>query len=260
VSGPPAPVRRAVFTQGWTRLSYLHWPVEPAALQSLLPPRLTPDLWEGQAWVGLIPFAMRRVGILGMRPLPYLSDFLETNVRSYTVAADGSRAVFFHTLEADRLLSVLAARASYRLPYAWSRMRLVQQGDVLTYTSERRWPAPRGASSRIVVRVGDPVEATPLDDWLSARWGLHSRWWGGSLVHAPVSHEPWPLRAAELLDLDEDLIATVGLPPPVGAPRVLHSDGVHVRLGRPDRVRAGDRSAQPAAGSARSRSARWRAA
>jgi len=230
---PPDAVRRAVMTQDWATVTYLHWPYDPAVVAPLLPRGVRPDVLTGAAWVGLVPFHMRRVRLLGTPPLPHVSDFLETNVRTYTVGPDGRRGVFFLTLEADRLLPVLAARASYRLPYTWARMSLSTEGDVVTYRSVRRWPGPTGAASLVRVRVGDPVVASPLEDALTARWALHSTWWGGGTVRATVAHGRWPLRAAELLDVDTSLVAAVGLPGPQGVPSVLHSPGVAVRIGLP---------------------------
>lgn len=167
-------------------------------------PIARPVLRQVSSWVGLIPFAKRGISILGAPPLPYLSQFLETNVRLYSVDPDGRRGVVFRSLEADRLLPVLAARATYRLPYMWSAMRLARRGDERTYTARRRWPGP-AVSTRIRVRIGEPIEATPLDHFLTARWGLHSAW-GDGTAWAPVAHERWPLHAAELLDLDDELV------------------------------------------------------
>jgi len=236
-----APVAHPVLHQSWARLTFLHWPYEPDVVRPLLPPGAEPDVFAGSTWVGLIPFAMRRVSILGTPPLPYVSAFLETNVRLYSVGPDGSRGVVFRSLEADRLPPVLAARAAYRLPYMWAAMGLEQHGDEVTYRSRRRWPGPP-VSTRIRVRVGSAIEATPLDHFLTARWGLH-RGWGGRTAWAPVAHEPWPLHAAELLELDDDLVVAAGLPRPQGPPRVLWSPGVSVRIGRPRVVRGHDQDA-----------------
>ena len=226
-------VTRAVLTQSWTRLTYLHWPYAPAVVRPFLPPGVEPDTEDGATWVGLIPFAMRKVGVLGGPALPYVSDFLETNVRLYGVDGQGRRGVVFLSLDADRLLPVVAARVGYRLPYVWSSMSLRRDGDVLTYTTRRRLG---GVRSLVRVRVGATTQATPLDHFLTARWGLHSRWYGRT-AFTPVAHERWPLQAAELLDLDDGLVAASGLPAPVGPPRVLHSAGVDVRVGRPVRLR-----------------------
>lgn len=228
----PVPVARPVFTQHWSDLTYLHWRYDPDLLARRLPAGIVPDCFDGAAWVGLIPFRMRDVRILGTPPLPYLSSFLETNVRTYGVDRAGRRVVVFLTLDANRALPVLAARASYRLPYIWSRMEVRSEGQVRDYRCRRR---TRGAQSRVRVRIGPQVTAQPLDDFLSARWGLASRWYGRT-VHAPVEHEPWVLHRAELLDLDDDLVQATGLPSPEAPPRVLWSPGVHVRIGRPQVV------------------------
>jgi uncharacterized protein YqjF (DUF2071 family) len=221
-----------VMTQDWTRVTYLHWPYDPADVQPLMPDGVFCDVTDGVTWIGLIAFVMRHVRVLGTPSVPYLADFLETNVRAYAIDGRGRRSVVFLTLDADRLLPVAAARVGYNLPYIWSAMSLEQRGSDLTYRARRRLT---GVTSRVTVRIGDPIVPEPIDDFLTARWGLHSRWYG-TTAYVPITHEPWPLRSAELLELDDGLVEAVGLPKPVGAPRVLYSDGVHVRLGTPTRL------------------------
>lgn len=230
-SSAPRTVSRAVFTQRWSELAFVHWPVNPALVAPLLPRGTQPDVFDGVTWVGLVPFVMQRVGILGTPPLPYLSQFAETNVRLY--AHDGDRrGVVFRSLEAARLLPVVAAQASYHLPYRWARMRVVRDGERRTYTTRRRWPGPRGTSSTVAVELGAPLVPGELEHFLTARWGLFSTWYGGRTVWAPVDHEPWPLRQASLLRLDDELVAAAGLRVE-GEPHVMWSPGVDVRIGRP---------------------------
>jgi uncharacterized protein YqjF (DUF2071 family) len=231
----PEAVTRPVFTQGWCDLTYLHWPYPPEVIAPYLPEGVVPDVCEGTGWMGLIPFRMRRVAIFGTPPLPYLSSFLETNVRTYGVDRAGHRVVVFLSLDASRLLPVLAARVSYRLPYVWSRMSAVSDGTLRDYRCRRRRLPGRNAtpvSSSVRIRIGERIEPSPLDDFLSARWGLASRWYGRT-VYAPVAHEPWVLHAAELVHLDDGLLAAHGLPESAAPPRVLWSPGVRVRIGRP---------------------------
>ena len=228
----PRPVGRAVFRQEWRDLAMLHWPVDPDRVAPLLPAGTVPDLHGGSTWVGLIPFSMRGVGILGTPPVPWVSSFAETNVRLYAVDGQGRRGVVFRSLEASRLLPVLAAKASYRLPYCWARMRVERDGDVRTWTTARRWPGPRGAGGRISLRVGGPVQDEALAQFLTARWGLFSRWYG-TTAHAPVDHPAWPLQGAELLELSDDLVAAAGLEVDGPPPSVLWTSGVAVRIGRP---------------------------
>lgn len=227
------PVARPVFTQRWGELAFLHWPVDPDVVAPLLPRGTAPDVLDGRTWVGLVPFAMSRVRILGTPPLPHLSAFAETNVRLYAVDASGRRGVVFRSLEAARLLPVLAARWTYHLPYLWARMRLERDGDVRRYTTSRRWPGPRGTASTVALRVGERVEPDGLAQFLTARWGLYSDWYGGRTAWAPVDHPPWPLHRAELLALSDQLVEAAGLPAPQGAPHMLWSPGVDVRIGRP---------------------------
>nr|WP_250004490.1 DUF2071 domain-containing protein [Actinoplanes sp. M2I2] len=229
----PRPLRRSLLGQRWADLAFLHWPVDPALVAPLLPVGTTPDTLDGLTYVGLIGFRMEGVGFLGGPGVPYLGTFAETNVRLYSVDEQGRRGVVFRSLEAERLIPVIAARLSLRLPYMWARMRITRAGDVLTYTSRRRWPGPRTATSELSIRVGGPVdEPTPLEQFVTARWGLHTSAWGGTR-HLANEHPSWPLRRAELLSLSDTLIGAAGLPQPSDPPvSVLYSPGVAVGFGR----------------------------
>ncbi|WP_078959473.1 YqjF family protein [Streptomyces erythrochromogenes] len=235
---PPRPARahRPLLTQSWLDLAFLHWPADPADVAPLLPAGTTPDTLDGLTYVGLVAFRMHRVGWFRLPGIPYLGSFPETNVRLYSVDAHGRRGVVFRSLDASRLLPVLAARTAFRLPYVWSRMSVRRDGPTLTYTSSRRWPGPRGAHSTITVRTGERIEEpTALEHFLTARWGMHSDF-GGRLLYLPNSHPRWPLHRAELLGCDENLVAAAGLRPPAGPPvSVLYSPGVPVRFTRPPR-------------------------
>ena len=229
----PRRVGRAVFHQHWGDLTFVHWPVSPDLVAPLLPAGTVPDVLNGHTWVGLVPFVMSRVRILGTPALPYLSRFAETNVRLYAVDGEGRRGVVFRSLEASRLLPVLAAQGSYHLPYRWARMSIQRDGAVHTYTTARRWPGPAGVGGKISVRVGPRCQPDELAHFLTARWGLFSTWYGGRTAWAPVEHEPWTLHQAELIEISDDLVQTAGLPAPTAPPNVLWTPGVTVRIGRP---------------------------
>ncbi|MGA5299223.1 YqjF family protein [Nucisporomicrobium flavum] len=227
------PVRRSWLVQSWHDLTFLHWPVPPATVAPFLPRGTVPDTLDGVTYVGLIGFRMVKLGPGRGPGIPYLGTFCETNVRLYSVDSQGRRAVVFLSLDAERLLPVLTAQALLRLPYKWSRMSLHKNDGVLSYSSTRRWPGPRGSKTAISVRVGAPVpDPTPTEHFLTARWGLHTRAWGRT-VHLPNEHPRWPLFRADLLDLDDDLLPAAGVPVSGPPASVLYSPGLPVTFGGP---------------------------
>lgn len=233
---PPGSTENPLLTQSWLDLAFVHWAVDPADVAPLLPVGTVPDTLNGATYVGLVAFRMHRVGWFRLPGIPYLGTFPETNVRLYSVDAQGRRGVVFRSLDASRLIPVAVARGVFRLPYLWSRMTVAQHGDVITYSSTRRWPRPRGAHCRITVRAGESVaDATELEHFLTARWGMHSAFFGRQLYLANT-HPRWPLHRAELVECEENLIVAAGLPAPAADPvSVLYSPGVPVRFQRPGR-------------------------
>ena len=232
-----APVDRAAMVHWWDELTFLHWRFDEADVQRLLPPGLTVETIDGSAWVGLVPFFLK-VGLPGVPSVPWMSRFTETNVRTYVLGPDGRRGVWFFSLDAARLGAVLTARATYRLPYFWSAMSLEHSGDTISYTCRRRWPGPRGASSRARIQIGaafEPGELSERDHLLTARWGLFSAPRPG-IRYAAASHVAWPLHRADVLELDDELVVAAGLPRPVEPPLVHFSHSVEVRIGWPGRI------------------------
>ncbi|MEU8818904.1 DUF2071 domain-containing protein [Actinoplanes sp. NPDC048796] len=217
----PRPVRPALLGQRWASVAFLHWPLDPALAAPLLPAGTMPDTFDGVTYVGLIGFRMEDV-----LHAPYFGRFPETNVRLYSVDSQGRRGVVFLSMEASRLVPVLIARATLGLPYRWARMRLTREGDHVTYSTRRRWGARAG--SDMTIRVGSPVtDPTPLELFLTARWGLHTR-----ARYLSNEHPPWPLHRASVVSLADGLVAAAGLPAPAGPPvSVLYSPGVPAVFG-----------------------------
>jgi uncharacterized protein len=235
VSPPPLP-RPVVFDQRWSELTFIHWPVAPESVAQLYPLGTRPDVFaDRMTYVALVPFAMSGIGLGTQHPVPYFGAFLETNIRLYSVDDAGRHGVLFRSLETTRLAMVPLTRIGLGIPYTWAQMRLTRSGENITYDSVRRWPR-RGLRSRLTVTVGEVIEPTPLEVWLTARWGAHTRkagrtWW------VPNEHDPWPLRAAKIVELDDDLLPASGVQPTGERLRALFSPGVRTRFGRPTLVR-----------------------
>lgn len=225
----PGPV---TFDQCWGELTFLHWPVLPETIEHLYPPGTRPDVFaDGMSYVALVPFTMSSTKIGTALPLPYFGTFLETNVRLYSIDDAGRHGVLFRSLETARLAVVPVVRLSLGVPYTWAKMRMTRADGRITYRSVRRWPR-RGLRSLLTVAVGEVIEPTPLEIWLTARWGAHTRkagrtWW------VPNEHEGWPLRAAEVVELEDELVTASGVPLAGERLRALYSAGVRTRFGRP---------------------------
>jgi hypothetical protein len=233
----PFTVDRPIMRQRWERLTFLHWGFDPAAVQRLLPDGLTVETWDGAAWVGLVPFFMR-VASPGGRRVPWVSNFCETNVRTYVRDEAGRSGIWFFSLDAARLGAVLVARGGpYRLPYFWSAMRLGQRGQEMAYLTQRHWPRPAPATSRVQVAIGDAIpagEVSEFEHFLTARWRLFSVT-AGRPSSARAGHARWPLHRATARLVDDQLIAAAGLPVPTSPPLVHWSPGVDVAIGRPEK-------------------------
>jgi uncharacterized protein YqjF (DUF2071 family) len=234
-----APTRRPTGsnagTQRWRDLLFLHWEVDATALRALVPPQLELDLFEGRAYVGVVPFLMR-----GIRPSWWPGpafDFYETNLRTYVHHQGDSPGVYFFSLEASSWLAVQAARHGWGLPYHHARMTgadnegRVKVGDELAYESVRR---AGGAHSQVRCRIGEALPQPPLGSlefFLLERYYLYNVR-GGALHRGQVHHVPYPAHTAEVLSVSDGLIAAAGLPgvgtrPPA---HVHYSPGVDVEV------------------------------
>ena len=100
VSPTLRPRRWSVMRHRWAHLLFLHWAVPPEQLRPLLPPGLDLDTFEGRAYVGLVPFTMTGVRPVLLPPLPLLSSFHETNVRTYVHRRGRDPGVWFFSLDA----------------------------------------------------------------------------------------------------------------------------------------------------------------
>lgn len=241
---PVAPGLRGpvMMNQDWRDLTMIHWAVPPERVAALMPPGVRPDTLNGVTYVGLVPFRMVDAAPLRGRRTPWLGTFLETNVRLYSVDENGTRGIVFLSLDCDRLAVVAGARLAFAVPYRWAQMthrsRPVEGGVEHRYAARLIRPG-RAVTSKIAVRAGAERTPTELDHFVSARWGLHTQWppLAGPTLYIPNQHEPWPLHDAELLHLDDQLMASVGLPELAAREpdHIAFSPGVHTEFGWPQR-------------------------
>ena len=215
---PPGP---CIMHQRWARLLFLHWEVPAEEIRPLLPPGLDLDLFEGRAYVGLVPFTMTGVRPILLPAVRGLSDFHEINVRTYVLREGRDPGVWFFSLDAANAIAVKLARWSYKLPYHFARMRMdppdsAEDPGPISYQSDRLWPGPLPASCRLRYEpTGLPATARvgTLEHFLVERYLLYAQA-GGRLYRGQVHHAPYPLQSARVELGEESLLAACGLTRP----------------------------------------------
>ena len=204
-----APSGLPLMRQRWRRLGFLHWAVDPRALAALVPSALEIDTWKGQAYVGIVPFAIQGSRAPFLPPIPFLSSFNELNLRTYVHRGGRDPGVWFFSLDATSRLAVWGARALYKLPYFHAAIAMERsRRGVVSFSSRRHNDQHRPAFSCSYEPLAAPDVATPgtLEFFLIERYLLYSSD-GRYLRSARVWHRPYRFAPARVLDLQQDLAA-----------------------------------------------------
>jgi uncharacterized protein len=221
----PLPRGPWVMRQTWEALLFAHWPLAPEALAPLLPVALPSgalDTFEGQAWVGIVPFQMRGVRPRGLPAVPWLSAFPELNVRTY-VTLGGRPGVYFFSLDAANPVAVTLARRLFSLPYFTAAMRCLRDGDTIAYRSRTRHGGKPAVFEAHYHPVGPVFTARPgtLEYFLTERYCLYAVSTCGRVYRGEIQHGPWPLQVAAAEIAVNTLADSHGITLP-GTPPLLH--------------------------------------
>ena len=232
----PAPRLPWVIFQRWEDLLFAHWRVPVAVLRPRVPAPFALDLHEGEAWVGVTPFRLCRMRLRGLPPIPGASEFPELNVRTY-VSLDERPGVYFFSLDAGNPLAALVARQFYRLPYFFSKMSCVSDGERVEFRCRRGDGDPAPAFAADYGPRGDVFEtrAGSLEHFLTARYRLYAVQ-GARIYRTEVDHEPWPLHPGEAEISVNSIASAAGFDLNAGDAMLHFSRGVNVRVWPPERV------------------------
>jgi len=204
--------------QSWQQLLFAHWRVAPAILAPLIPAGLELDTYNGEAWIGVVPFLMNNVHPRGTVSIPGVSKFPELNVRTY-VKRDNKPGVWFLSLDAGNPLAVRVARRLFHLPYYNAKMDIFSEKDWIQYRAHR---SDQTADFEGCYRATSPVfraERGSLDEWLTERYCLYSADAKGRLYRCEILHRPWSLQRAEAQITINTMVRGITLP---DEPPLLH--------------------------------------
>ena len=221
----------AVMKQRWSRLLFAHWSISPSVIQATLPKGLHVDTYNGQAWIGIVPFYMERIRPVGLPPLPWLSWFLELNVRTYVYDEHGNSGVWFYSLDCNQPLAVEIARRGFHLPYQHAKMAAKITNGAVDYRCQRKGePTP----SHYHYRPSSGLrEASPgsLEFFLVERYLLFSTSADGRLHTGRVHHAPYTFADAACEAPGMEPLRQAGFAIAQAAPQsLLYSPGVEVSV------------------------------
>jgi uncharacterized protein YqjF (DUF2071 family) len=239
----PWPVPRGpwIMRQTWDDLLFAHWPLPPDALRPHIPPGLPLDTYDGQAWIGVVPFRMRDVRPRFAPALPWLSAFPELNVRTY-VTLGGKPGVYFFSLDAGNPLAVRVARTFFHLLYFNARFAIARKDGAMDYRSQRT--DRRGASAELAIhyRPTGPVhhsERGSLTEFLTERYCLYSANPRGQLFRCEIHHPRWPLQPAEAEIAENTMVSAAGVALPATPPLLHYAQHLEVLVWNIQRVGSG---------------------
>jgi uncharacterized protein YqjF (DUF2071 family) len=221
------------FEMEWRDTLFASWPVDPGRLAPRLPDRLAVDTFDGDAYLSVVPFAIRNIRPEGLPAAIGLST-PELNLRTY-VSCDDAPGVYFFSLDADDLLSVVGARLFNHLPYYWADMGYEpdRPDGRVQFSSRRQTPGSRAARFDATYGPdGERFQPEPgsLAHFLVERYRYFAEGADGAVRYSAIEHDPWQLRPATWSVATNTLFRTNGFEAP--------GDGPHLVYGAPQTVSA----------------------
>tara|TARA_A200000113_G_scaffold101213_1_gene90711 strand:- start:6217 stop:7398 length:1182 start_codon:yes stop_codon:yes gene_type:complete len=224
----PMPDRPFAISQEWRELTFMHWKVDPERLKPHLPDGLGIDLFNGEAYVGVIPFVMKNVRPRGLPSVPGISTFAEFNVRTYVIK-DGQAGVFFLTLDAKSLVTCFYAPRAYGLPYRYAKAKVKYEGESLQWRSRRSSDGAELIGSTSNKGPLQSSDSNTLEHYFFERYCLYTEH-QGCIRRAYVYHQPWSFTEAEVNLESNSLLESYNMGLDALSPDLIHySQGLLVK-------------------------------
>jgi uncharacterized protein YqjF (DUF2071 family) len=198
--------RNALFIADWLDAAFVHFRIDPAALQPLIP--LPPDCFHGDAYVSLVAFTQRNLrptvgGALAAWLATPLASHAFLNVRTYVRCGD-VRGIYFLAEWIPNRLACLIGPRTYGLPYRLGK---------LDYEPLRRRVSDGISNLKFHIDHSDaiPTFCTPdsLDHFLLERYTAFTHR-DGIIRRFDVDHGPWPMQRVRARVEDPALLSRCG--------------------------------------------------
>jgi uncharacterized protein YqjF (DUF2071 family) len=155
-------------------------------------------------------------------------------VRTYVVY-NGMPGIWFFSLDASKLVAVLAARLFFMLPYYSANIDFIQDGDLFRFQLQRSTPAAEfEATWRVGLRLRAP-DIESLAFFLTERY-CYFAVKQGQVYQTRVYHAPWILDEAMVVSRRSTMISAAGMPESALDPLVHFSRHQSVEIWAPTAV------------------------
>ena len=212
----------ALMHQEWHDLLFLHWRIPDVLIRKHIPEELSIDHYDGSAWIGIIPFQMRKLRPTLLPAFTPISDFVEVNLRTYVCDRQQRKGVWFFSLDTKNSLGNWIARTCFHLNYRFAYTDLHREfGTDAPYVSYGlRFPnlsfSEQGEESFIWAH--DEASFKPsqnknsLEYFLTERYRLFSyNYRKKQLITGTLSHLPYELNRPKLIAYSTGLFASNGI-------------------------------------------------
>ena len=208
--------KKPLMKQEWHDLLFLHWQIPVSLIRQKIPKQLEIDTYNDAAWIGIIPFQMKRLRPSFACSLPPISNFTEVNLRTYVKDKYNRKGVWFFSLDTQNLFGNWIARSFFHLNYRYAKTKFIKdtQDECICksnipntelneqiyqwrYTNDSLMPSKNPES---------------LEFFLTERYRLFS--YNNKkdiLLTGTLSHEPYKLIRPKLIRYSADLFASNGI-------------------------------------------------
>ena len=194
---------RPLFLAGWRRTVFIHYEVDPAALQPQVPFPL--DTRDGKAYVSLVAFTLSDMRFAAGGPPLTTHGFL--NLRTYL----RGNGIYFLAEWLPNPFCVFLGPRLYGLPYRRGRLDYEHlhesgrlHGRVEGTDGALEFEAPIDPRAAFA-----PCDAGSLDEFLLERYTAFTKNGDRERLFR-VWHEPWPQVPIDVTMLDDSLVTSTG--------------------------------------------------
>ena len=217
------PRKTCIMKQEWHNLLFLHWPIPVKTIRQHIPKELDVDTYNNSAWIGIIPFQMRKLRPSFAFHIPLISNFTEINLRTYVKDKYNRKGVWFFSLDTHNPFGNWVAQTFFHLNYRYARTEFITthtQSNTCKFSfPNTQYPEQTFSWKHSKHEFMPSKSPESLECFLTERYRLfsfnHKR---NVLLTGTLSHYPYELNRPELLKYSTDLFASNKIDFPYGYP------------------------------------------